>query len=101
MILNSETHPTNQIIDDEMEYDVVMDKSQAFVTLSKVFFDDIISEESFPLPIHPIKNLLKTKKCVMKLVSTDKRETRFFKLFFKCSVENCQNIEQTQNKESA
>jgi hypothetical protein len=83
LILNSETHPMKETIVETVKYKVVLETPSPFVTLKTVTFDDITSEDFYDLPIHPVKDLLQVGKCILRLVSEDETEKRFYKLCFK------------------
>ncbi|XP_015836067.2 cilia- and flagella-associated protein 47 [Tribolium castaneum] len=82
LILNSETHQMRQVIEETVQYRVILDKPNCFITLRDVVFDDVTSEEFYRLPIHPVKNLKDVGTCRMRLQSEDKIETRFYKITF-------------------
>lgn len=84
LILNSETHPMRQSIEETIQYKIILDKPNCFVTLKNVIIDDVTSEDFYKLPIHPTKNLTEIHNCRIRLQSEDKTETRFYKIFINC-----------------
>ncbi|RZC34177.1 uncharacterized protein BDFB_008538, partial [Asbolus verrucosus] len=56
-----------QIIDEPVEYDVVLAKNSPFVTMKSIVIEDVSSEDYVYLPIHPIKNLLEIESSILRL----------------------------------
>ena len=82
LIFNSETHPVAENIPDSMTYLVDVLSSKLFITVEKVVIDDIISDDFYELPIHPLKSVLRNKIAKLHLVTENGLETRFYNLHF-------------------
>ena len=77
-----------QTTEETVTYQVKLPNRCPFVTLKTVVFEDITSEDTFQLPVHPVKNLLKASKCTLELISEKMDETRFYEVVFKSGKES-------------